>query len=153
QAGIDSFLAHEDIEISAEWRLRILEEIEKADMFIAILSKNYYESIWCKQESGIAAFRRMTIIPVSIDESIPKVFFQHLQSSRMSVESPDRGTILAGVAKHDVARAIDAMIKIVSRSSNYRESEANFQLILPYVDRATPAQIVELLKAADENGQ
>src|SRR5947209_19740129 len=62
-----AFMAHEHIEVSGEWRVEILKEIEAADLFVPILSANYYNSIWCKQESGIAAFRKMPIIPLSIE--------------------------------------------------------------------------------------
>lgn len=41
---------------------------------LPILSAHFYGSIWCKQESGIAAFRNMTIIPLSIDGAIPGGF-------------------------------------------------------------------------------
>jgi hypothetical protein len=51
-----AFMAHEDIQVSQEWRLQIIQELGVADLFVPILSANYYGSIWCKQESGIAAY-------------------------------------------------------------------------------------------------
>src|SRR2546421_13004860 len=69
---IAAFMAHEHIEVSNEWRQTILKELAEADLFIPILSTRYFDSIWCKQESGIAAFRKLTIIPLSIDGTIPK---------------------------------------------------------------------------------
>jgi hypothetical protein len=83
--GITSFMAHEHIEVSVEWRFEIIRQLGLAELFVAILSKKYYDSIWCKQESGIAAFRAMTIIPpmtiipLSIDGSIPQGFIGHIQ--------------------------------------------------------------------------
>lgn len=73
-------MAHEDIEVSEEWRIAILKEIRKAEIFIPILSAQYFESVWCVQESGIAAFRKMAIIPLAIDATKPKGFFGHIQS-------------------------------------------------------------------------
>ena len=79
--GIDTFLAHEDINVSEEWRVKILEELTKADIFICILSKNFLQSFWCLQESGIAAFRSdLTVIPISIDGTIPVGFIGNIQS-------------------------------------------------------------------------
>lgn len=73
--GISAFLAHEDIAVSEEWALGILQEINRADLFIALLSMNYFRSTWCIQESGIAAFRQqMTVIPLSLDGTIPQGF-------------------------------------------------------------------------------
>jgi TIR domain len=45
--GVTSFMAHDDIEVSAEWRKAILTNIRKADLFVAILSANYYASQFC----------------------------------------------------------------------------------------------------------
>jgi len=42
--GIPAFMAHEDINVSEEWRLKILEEIGKADLFVSLWSKNYGSS-------------------------------------------------------------------------------------------------------------
>jgi hypothetical protein len=55
---VTSFMAHEHIEVSAEWRIEILHQLRLADLFVPILSAKYYSSIWCKQESGIAAARQ-----------------------------------------------------------------------------------------------
>lgn len=51
---IPVFLAHEDINISIEWRNAILNELINANVFIAILDKNFRFSDWCSQELGIA---------------------------------------------------------------------------------------------------
>jgi TIR domain len=58
--GITSFMAHEHIEVSVEWRIEILRQLGFADLFVPILSAKYYSSIWCKQESGIAALGRLS---------------------------------------------------------------------------------------------
>lgn len=50
--GVQSFMAHEHIEVSVEWRDEILRQLGLADLFVPILSQRYYASIWCKQESG-----------------------------------------------------------------------------------------------------
>jgi hypothetical protein len=67
-------MAHEHIEVSVEWRAEILRQLGLAVLFVPILSARYYSSIWCKQESGIAAFRGMTIIPLSIDGALSQGF-------------------------------------------------------------------------------
>ena len=60
------FIAHDDIEVSEEWRRRILKELNDADIFIPILSDNFKNSDWCSQEAGIACFRNILFIPLSI---------------------------------------------------------------------------------------
>jgi hypothetical protein len=92
-----AFMAHEHIEVSEEWRLEILKELEVADLFVPILSAHYYGSVWCMQESGIAAFRRMTIIPLSIDGALPPGFLAHIQSTKIDPVAPEIRDLLPGL--------------------------------------------------------
>lgn len=151
--SVDSFLAHEDIEVSAEWRLAIIQELMVSDLFIPILSKNYYDSIWCKQESGMAAYRGIPIVPLSIDASIPEGFIAHIQSTKIDPKAPQLTDLLPGLARHNVKTVIDTLIPIIAKSGGYRIAESNFELILPYLAKATKKQIVELLNASTANKQ
>jgi len=85
--SITVFMAHEDIGVSEEWRLQILKEHGSADLFVPILSECYFPSVWCTQESGIAAFRDMTMMPLSIDGTIPLGFIGHIQSTKINADS------------------------------------------------------------------
>jgi hypothetical protein len=153
KVGITSFMAHEHIEVSVEWRTEILRQLGLADLFVPVLSEKYYSSIWCKQESGVAAFRGMTIIPLSIDGAIPLGFMNPIQSTKIDPDAPTYQNLFPGLAKHDVSFLIDAITKIISTSENYRKAESNFQMILPYTSRATGAQIAELLRVSAKNDQ
>src|SRR5208283_3389098 len=135
--GINAFLAHEDIQVSHEWRATIVEEIGKADIFIPILSADYYKSAWCVQESGIAAFKGLCIIPLSLDGSIPQGFIAHIQSTKVDPDNIQMASLFPGLAKKDVCFVIDALIDIIKGSGNYRSAEANFESINPYIDKAT----------------
>lgn len=151
--GVQSFMAHEHIEVSVQWRDEILRQIGQADLFIPILSQRYYASIWCKQESGIAAFRGMTMIPLSIDGSIPQGFIGHIQSTLIENLTPTYQKIFPGLAAHDVHFTISAITEIIARSGNFRRAEANFAMILPYLNRATDQQVVDLLNVSYQNKQ
>jgi TIR domain len=151
--GCTAFMAHEDILVSEEWRIRIIQELEVADLAVLILSKNYFGSIWCKQESGIAAFRKITIIPLSTDGTVPEGFIGHIQSTKIDPEAPKFIDLLPGLAKHDVKSLIDALIKIIAQSGSFRGAEANFQLLLPYIDKASREQVVTLLNESTANDQ
>lgn len=152
--GIKSFTAHDDIEVSEEWRQKILEELGKADLFIPLLSKAYYASPWCMQESGIAAFRDgLAIIPLSLDGSIPPGFISHIQSTKVQPGKIEIGSLLPGLAKKNVGFVIDFTIEKIKRSGSFRSAEANFALILPMVGKATNEQILKLLKVSRANSQ
>jgi TIR domain len=148
-----AFMAHDHIEVSEEWRSEILRQLEVADLFVPILSAHYYGSVWCMQESGIAAFRRITIIPLSIDGALPPGFLAHIQSTKIDPAAPTVRDLLPGLARHNAASVIDKLVAKVGKSSSFRGAEANFELILPYIGRATREQIVGLLNASTANKQ
>ena len=152
--GIKSFLAHEDIDVSEEWRIKILNEIGNADLFISVLSNNYYSSPWCMQESGIAAYRGdMTIIPLSIDGSIPKGLFANIQSTKIKPGKISITDLLPGLIKFDFNQAVVEIIEMIGESGSFRGAETNFKIILPYLDGLTPAQNKQLLEHAAKNNQ
>jgi TIR domain-containing protein len=151
--NVESFLAHEDIEVSAEWRLAIIQELMVTDLFVPILSKNYYSSIWCKQESGMAAYRGIAIAPLSVDGSIPEGFIAHVQSTRIDPKALDPAPLITAIARCNKAFAIDGIINLISGSKNYRAAEKNFELILPYLKDASKEQKVRLLEVSLSNDQ
>jgi hypothetical protein len=59
----------------------------------------------------------------------------------------------SGVAKHNVSFIIDKLVAKIGKSGSFRGAEANFDLILPYVGKASRKQVVDLLNAAADNGQ
>jgi hypothetical protein len=152
--GIQSFMAHEDIAVSEEWRIHILEEIGKADLFFALLSANYEASIWCQQEAGIAAFRKtIALIPLSLDDTVPKGFLSHVQAARIDPKNLQDTDLLPAIAKRDISFVINVMVERVRISGSFRGAEANFRLILPYLEYASDDQIKRLLEVSARNGQ
>lgn len=152
KVGIDSFLAHEDIAVSEEWRLRILEEIGEAEIFICLLSKNYLRSCWCMQESGIAAFRQgMSIIPLSLDGTIPQGFISNFQAVKVDPGRITLSDLIPGLLRHDKESGINVLIELIKRSDSYRAAERNFEMIVPYISQMTDAQVKKLLETSADN--
>ena len=117
--GIDAFTAHDDIEVSQEWRAELLKQIGAADLFVPLLSASYYGSIWCVQELGIAAFRNMAVIPLSLDGSVPKGFMAHIQSTKVDPANIRFENLLPGLAKHDLRFTIGALLENLRRSQRW----------------------------------
>ena len=154
EIGISSFMAHEDIHVSEEWRLKILEEIGKASIFLSLWSKDYYKSWWCIQESGIASFRKeMTIIPLSIDGSIPQGFASNVQATKIEPETIGVTDILPGLVKANSDFGINLILSIIKKSYSFRQAEENFLIILPFVEQLTLAQGKKLLEISVSNDQ
>jgi hypothetical protein len=62
---IECFLAHDDLEISAAWKDRILEELLRCDIFVPLLSAAFKASDWASQEIGVIAARNnVAVIPL-----------------------------------------------------------------------------------------
>ena len=152
--GVRSFLAHEDIEVSEEWRLEIIAELGKADLFIPLLSKAYMQSVWCVQESGIAAYMEgVTIIPLSLDGTIPPGFIGHVQSKKVDPKNVTMADLLPGLAKHDIRGVIANLTESLTRSRSFRGAETDFQQLLPFLGKATVEEKVAIVEAAAGNGQ
>ncbi len=145
--GIQSFLAHEDIEVSDEWRSRLLRELSVVDIFICLLSKRYLQSQWCVQESGIAAFRKnLTIIPLSIDGTIPQGFIGNIQSVKINPNQISLHDLIPAFLKRDFSHGIDLVIELIGTSLNYSSAEASFALLMPHISKLSPKQAEILLQ-------
>lgn len=62
--GVSSFIAHEDIQATREWRNEVEAGLDTMDVLIAIVEPGFKESDWCAQEIGYALGRRVDIIPL-----------------------------------------------------------------------------------------
>src|ERR1051325_7421658 len=109
---ISAFMAHEHIRAAQNWNRVILSEIGDADIFVAILSKGYQESVFCLQESGIAVYRipDLTIIPVSLDGTNPPGFMGPIQAKRINRNLFNPGPFFDGLAERDRDYAVSLMI-------------------------------------------
>lgn len=77
--GVTSFVAHEDIVTSDEWRDEILRCLNSMDAMVAILSSDFNASEWTDQEVGFAVCRDVLIIPVNKGQQ-PYGFISKYQS-------------------------------------------------------------------------
>lgn len=151
--NIDSFLAHEDIDVSEEWQKEIFKYLKKSNIFICILSKNYLESNYCIQESGIAAIKNMTIISLSLDDTNPPGFISKYQGEKVKFEKLSIEDIIPGLLKYGKNEGIRVIIELLGNSSTFREAEHNFEYILPVLDELTDKQADNLLDKILYNGQ
>ena len=84
--AFDAFVAHEDIKLGDDWESTILERIKKCDLFIAILSNNFHQAQYTDHEVGIAHGLGKTILPLSVDDTMPYGFMAKIQAKKMSPE-------------------------------------------------------------------
>ena len=74
-----SFVAHEDIEPSADWQTTIFAALNSMDILIALVTPGFHSSHWTNQEIGIALGKGKPIISVKIGDD-PKGFIGKYQA-------------------------------------------------------------------------
>lgn len=148
------FLAHEDLEGGEIWAEGLRVRIQKCDIFLILLSKEYHESNYTDQETGIAYAYDRPMIPVSIDGTIPYGFMNKYQPVKASLE-PDR-KMIREIAKQIInnnipeEQRIDNYIRLLGISYSY--NNANFLAdLLPSDYEYSEKQINLLAEAFRDN--
>lgn len=65
--GVESFVAHADIEPSRQWLNEIRFALDSCQAFAAMLCQDFKESKYCDQEVGYALHRGLLIIPIRLE--------------------------------------------------------------------------------------
>lgn len=131
EVGISAFLAHEDLEVSDEWRECLLRELTQCQLFVPLLSRHYLLSTWAQQESGfiVSRLRDVVVAPLSLDGTRSGGFLSHLQSP--NVKSGITRALLVEPLVPRFPRAIlPSIIEQAVKAGSFRYAE---QLIAPLV--------------------
>jgi len=91
EKGVNVFLAHEDIEISEEWREEIFRHLKRCNALIALLTPSFERSVWSNQEAGYMLGKAGTVIPLIAEETDIKKFgfLEALQGVRLREANPE----------------------------------------------------------------
>lgn len=146
--GHVAFTAHDDIAVSAQWREWILEELKRSDLFVAILSTHFRESAWAPQEAGIACFRGLFVIPISLDETVAFGFMSTIQSERCSPRYEHLYDLLTSpIVSRFPRQSIPRLIHKVKGAHNFREAEGWMKLLMPVLSQLTQQEAQALAAA------
>lgn len=66
--GLHCFVAHVDIEPTAEWLIEIQRALDTMDVFITVNTDGFDESFWCQQEVGYAFARKQKVLPIKFSQ-------------------------------------------------------------------------------------
>lgn len=150
---IEAFLAHDDIHVSEEWKERIIDELNKADVFVALLSDAFKNSEWAPQETGMAYNRKMLIIPLRLDDTIPFGFIGHLQGKPISQDNIPLEYLLNPIIRAFPKIMIKSVLKVLRLAGNYRRAESIMSILVPYYNEFEQVDIDAFIKYSIENGQ
>jgi hypothetical protein len=154
--GIDVFLAHEDIKISKRWDEEVLKSLRGCDFVLLLLSKNFKESDFTDQETGIAIALDKLIIPTKVDDTDPYGFIDKSQASKLSlndIEKTQKEIIqLIGDKIEFKDRLIDSLIIGIVNSKSFKECNLKCRL-LPPLNKLRKEQIISLVNYGLDSSQ
>ncbi|MFQ5772764.1 MAG: toll/interleukin-1 receptor domain-containing protein [bacterium] len=153
--GLEVFLAHEDIQPSAQWVDRILAELEACAVFLPILTKNFDKSNWTDQEVGIALALKKLMIPLKITVD-PYGFIGRFQALRIDINNITPSC-------HKLAEAINsspecgnlfrkALIRKFGDSDSYNNAGHNTELLISF-QGYTSYQVTKIVRYTIVNNQ
>jgi hypothetical protein len=153
--GVESFLAHDDILVSEEWKNRILAELKTCEIFVPVLSEAFKGSDWCGQEVGVVAERGsdVLLIPLSIDRTEPYGFISHIQCHHVPGSGIDPHPIMDAVGRKWPSVVIEALLKRVAGAASFRAAEALVAPLVPYFEQMTKEQASTFAQMAIDNAQ
>ena len=154
EVGVSAFLAHEDLEVSEEWKKRIIKELKICDLFIPLLSKNFRRSKWAPQEAGFIVSRPgVRIAPLSIDGTIPFGFIEHLQSGQIREGGVTHELLVVPLAGKEPRAFLPGLIKMAVDAPSFRSAERRMDPLVPLFPLFTAQEAQALAQGAVRNGQ
>ena len=156
--GIDGFLAHDDLEVSEEWKEKILEELRRCDLFVPLLSRNFVESEWAPQEAGYIVSRpEVVIAPLSIDGTTPFGFLGSVQGGRIGENGVTQELlvepVLARLVRHVPRKILPGVIRRAGEAHCFRDAERQFRPLVPLFEQFSAEEANALAEASVKNGQ
>lgn len=129
QYGIDSFVAHEDIEPSKEWIIEIDNALFSMDALCAIVVPDFIRSQWCDQEVGIALGQRKPVFAID-NGAVPYGFFGKYQALK---NKSGKATTMAhelwiAITRNEGSKAI-YFSKLISLILNATDADVASQFI------------------------
>lgn len=107
KAGLTSFLAHDDIEVSKVWRDEILKHLDSCSALIAIVTANFRGSVWVNQEVGAVMAKKKPIVSLIFAQSerLPG-FLEMFQGIHVSTINDVVSKSLEAIAKGPESEAL-----------------------------------------------
>lgn len=116
--GFAAFLAHEDIEVSAEWRTEIRKHLDSSSGLIAIVTEKFSKSPWADQEVGITIGKGKPVIPLIFGPSdLLAGFLETIQG----IPDPER----------DLATAVNEAVRVITGRSRPLEETEPYANLMP----------------------
>ena len=161
KAGLSAYVAHKDMKLTAKWREVIQEKISSADVFLAILSRDFEKSAHCNQELGFAASvrewrpfvsgRSLIIMAFKQKGVVHYGFISDEHAAEFTCETDIPPMVLDTLLEKDFDLWFKSFICRIRRSSCWRGSERILIPELKKIEKLTIKQAYELADAINSN--
>lgn len=156
--GYETFIAHDDILGSSIWEEEVIKAIKNADFFIPLVSKEFKESPFTDQETGIAVCLKKKIIPVKLDEINPYGFIEKYQAlqyknniNKLALTIAQIGLIYEPQSSYH-QKALNSIVQAFCKSISFEIANATIQILCKCND-LSPHQLTQIVKAIKTNYQ
>lgn len=153
--GISSFVAHNDIEPTAEWQNEIELALAACDALVALLHDKFHESKWTDQEIGFAMGRSVPVFSVRFGES-PYGFIGRFQAFDGNHSEPaDLAYELFEAYrknKQTKGKMSQALVGLFEKSGTFAEAKSRVGY-LEELDTWEPLFSTRISSAAERNSQ
>lgn len=155
--GVNGFVAHEDIEPTAEWLQTIEVALQTCDAALAYLTEDFHDSLWTDQEIGYVVSRRRLVVPMDVGMD-PYGFISRYQSYRPKpgdAVSITAKKIVVMLLRHELtsARMSRALTSRLVNSTGYAMTQELMRTIVAEVKTFTPEMLGDLEFAVEMNDQ
>jgi hypothetical protein len=153
--AVNLFIAHADIDPTAEWLEQIDLALDSCDALAAFLTPNFHMSNWCDQEVGFAMRRRVHIIPVDLGVT-PYGFMGKYQALKADASKPQElaDAIYDILVTHELTRTrmSEALVAYVAEAQSFDQANSGAKR-LNRVSHWTPELLRRLEESLEGNRQ
>jgi len=155
--GISSFVAHETIEPTKEWRLEIMNGLQTMEIMLAFVTDDFHTSTWTNQEVGFALVRGVPVVSLKVEKNDPPGFIGHEQALRGILHSPDTSASkihkLLGEKLGQKDRIQSGLVNAFNESPNWSETTSRFDRMSESIEKLSDAELSSIIDSYSKNDQ
>ena len=153
--GLTAFVAHNDIEPTAEWQNEIETSLSTSEVLIALMHDGFKDSNWTDQEVGFAMGRGLPVFSVRFDQD-PYGFigkFQAFNGNGKTAEALAKEIFdVLRQHKQTQRRMAEVIVGLFENSHSFQNAKSNMGL-LEKLETWNKSFSERISKAAENNGQ
>jgi hypothetical protein len=153
--GLTAFVAHDDIEPTAEWQSEIETALSTCEVLIALLHAGFKESNWTDQEVGFAMGRSVPVFSIRFDQD-PYGFIGRFQAfngnGKKTHELAKEIFDVLRQHKQTQRRMAEILVARFELSINFQNAKDNMTL-LEELNTWNANYSERITKAVENNGQ